>query len=210
MSIVNLSKLKEVYKGNAKIGKIYKGSTLLWSSHTHNWRLISASDATCNSDGFEYYECAECGDSRTVTLPALGYHVYENGQCIYCGITNSDYIDYEGSIAISLTPEEYNQLYGVYVNGEEVDLSNFYYYDSLNRYQYFITDTGGMCESKNDLINFLKVNYNVVFYLRNESVAKESGWYGADMDNDTLSNIIDNNLRNDQLNVGIGPYGIEY
>ncbi|MCR4633408.1 MAG: LCP family protein [Erysipelotrichaceae bacterium] len=35
--------------------------------HVHSWTLVDSKDATCDEEGYEYYECS-CGDTKTVTI----------------------------------------------------------------------------------------------------------------------------------------------
>ncbi len=42
----------------------------------HDYELVEVVEPTCTEDGYEVYQCADCGDSYTVTLEAYG-HDYE-------------------------------------------------------------------------------------------------------------------------------------
>lgn len=53
----------------------------------HEYVPLSAEPATCDQDGFEKYYCQTCGDSYTVTIPAVG-HSYDSDSdpdCNVCG-----------------------------------------------------------------------------------------------------------------------------
>ena len=45
----------------------------------HNWVEIKekSKPATCTEDGYTFYECSECGDTKTETIKATGHHFGE-------------------------------------------------------------------------------------------------------------------------------------
>ncbi len=46
-------------------------------------------EATCTTGGWTTATCSVCGDTVTQYKPALWYHVYENGSCVFCGQSES-------------------------------------------------------------------------------------------------------------------------
>ncbi len=51
----------------------------------HNVVLVESKDATCESNGYEYYACESCGGAEyQIILEATGHH-YEDGVCTNCG-----------------------------------------------------------------------------------------------------------------------------
>ncbi len=50
----------------------------------HDLAKTDATAPTCTEAGSETYTCI-CGYTKTVTVPATGVHVYENGTCKHCG-----------------------------------------------------------------------------------------------------------------------------
>ncbi|MDE7106802.1 MAG: leucine-rich repeat protein, partial [Clostridiales bacterium] len=74
--------------------------------------------ATCAKNGYMYYTCDNCGETKSQILNATGDHSFTDGACEYCGIKYAVYID-----------EYYNNDYGyrylaTLSNGE--DLCAFY------------------------------------------------------------------------------------
>lgn len=43
------------------------------NTHTHDWRESSVIDASCIQSGRTVYTCADCGDTKQTTIPALGH-----------------------------------------------------------------------------------------------------------------------------------------
>ncbi|MBR0112226.1 MAG: hypothetical protein IJM02_00605, partial [Clostridia bacterium] len=52
----------------------------------HDYQLMFITDATCEEEGYEFWECTNCGDSYDC-YTGYGDHMIENGVCIYCGLT---------------------------------------------------------------------------------------------------------------------------
>lgn len=50
----------------------YSGLTFV-NAHVHNYQLTDSKAATCESDGYEVWTCAECDDSYTEVMKALGH-----------------------------------------------------------------------------------------------------------------------------------------
>ena len=51
----------------------------------HTWDAGTESkEATCAASGTMLYTCTVCGETKSVTIPALGHH-YAGGLCVHCG-----------------------------------------------------------------------------------------------------------------------------
>ncbi len=91
----------------AKTGAHEFVATELYSDKNGHWNVCSICGMNCNTaehdfsvtvlkaencadDGEKLYQCATCHYAETVTVPATGNHVYENGVCGECGGVESD------------------------------------------------------------------------------------------------------------------------
>ncbi len=71
---------------------ITNGEAPVWPIHTHNYKLMSNTEATCTSKGVNTYICS-CGETKTETVDALGHDFSGNAQYCNrgCGTVNPDY-----------------------------------------------------------------------------------------------------------------------
>ena len=82
----------------------YSGLTFV-NAHVHNYQLTDSKAATCESDGYEVWTCAECDDSYTEVMKALGHDLtskvveptctaegYTQHDCSRCGLSYRDTI----------------------------------------------------------------------------------------------------------------------
>ena len=84
-------------------------------TQVHDYRETSVQAATCTEEGTITYTCADCGDSYTETIPALGHDYaasYDDGDVIYsctrCGDSYSELLPREFvSLKVGETSEKY-------------------------------------------------------------------------------------------------------
>lgn len=71
----------------------------------HNWSFSGSEDPTCDTDGYELYECVLCHATKTITIDALGHDwEWEFSEDATC--TSGGYIEYSCS-RCSETKREY-------------------------------------------------------------------------------------------------------
>ena len=58
--------------------------------HDHDYVVTEYVAHTCTTGGWTTVVCAICGDTVTQYRSALWYHVYENGLCTFCGVSQSE------------------------------------------------------------------------------------------------------------------------
>ena len=46
-------------------------------AQTHVWEVVESVAATCDSDGYELLSCADCGETKTTVIPAVGHDYTE-------------------------------------------------------------------------------------------------------------------------------------
>ena len=82
----------------------YSGLTFVYA-HAHDYQLTDSKAATCESDGYEVWTCAECDETYTESIPALGHDLtskvveptctaegYTQHDCGRCGLSYRDTI----------------------------------------------------------------------------------------------------------------------
>ena len=82
----------------------YSGLTFVYA-HAHDYQLTDSKAATCESDGYEVWTCAECDETYTELIPALGHDLtskvveptctaegYTQHDCGRCGLSYRDTI----------------------------------------------------------------------------------------------------------------------
>ena len=58
--------------------------------HDHDYVVTEYVPHTCTTGGWTTAVCTICGDTVTQYRSALWYHVYENGYCTFCGVSQSE------------------------------------------------------------------------------------------------------------------------